>query len=385
MNSDPDNKYSENPRAEYKKINEKTILVSLSGGWLLSSDKTVSKQTLSQISDAGCFKELIIKDAGITGWDSALLVFLRSANALARTAVAEFSVSEMPEGVRRLLNLAASFPANAGTEHTEQVNSFLARVGHNTHTAYQNVKDTASFIGELTSAFFALLLGKARFRMCDFTLVLQEAGPEALPIITLISLLVGMILAFLGSVQLKMFGAEIYIANAVGIGMVREMGALMTGIIMAGRTGAAFAAQIGTMQANEEVDALRTMGFSPVEFLALPRALALIIMMPLLCIYAIVLGIIGGAVVGVLMLDLTPAQYYLQTVNSITIQAVLSGLIKSSVFGVLVSVSGCMQGIRCGRNAAAVGEATTAAVVNAIVYIIVADAVLSIIYTITGF
>ena len=159
----------------------------------------------------------------------------------------------------------------------------------------------------------------------------------------------------------------------------------MTGILMAGRTGAAFAARLGTMQVNEEVDALQTMGFSPMEFLVLPRAMALIIMMPLLSIYANVLGILGGAIVGILMLDLTPTQYYLQTLSSITLSSVVSGLVKSSVFGVLVAISGCMQGIRCGRSASAVGEATTAAVVNAIVSIVVADSIISIIYTITGF
>ena len=230
-----------------------------------------------------------------------------------------------------------------------------------------------------------MLRGRAQYRRSDFLAVLQECGPEALPIIALISLLVGMILAFLGSVQLKMFGAEIFVANGVAMGMVREMGALMTGILMAGRTGAAFAARLGTMQVNEEVDALQTMGFSPMEFLVLPRAMALIIMMPLLSIYANVLGILGGAIVGILMLDLTPTQYYLQTLSSITLSSVVSGLVKSSVFGVLVAISGCMQGIRCGRSASAVGEATTAAVVNAIVSIVVADSIISIIYTITGF
>ena len=194
-----------------------------------------------------------------------------------------------------------------------------------------------------------------------------------------------MILAFLGSVQLKLFGVEIFIADAVAIGMAREMGALMTGILMAGRTGAAFAARLGTMQVNEEIDALRTLGFSPMEFLVLPRVLALVLMMPLLTIYADLLGILGGAAVGIGMLDLSPAQYYHQTVNAIDARAILAGLVKSAVFGVLVAFSGCLQGIRCGRSASAVGEATTAAVVNAIVYIVVADALLSVIYVVTGF
>jgi len=357
--------------------------VALSGDWRVDADRSGAREVLSR--ELAGVKRIVVRDGGIVSWDSALMVFLRALSASAKSAGAHIDGSGMPEGVRRLLGLADAVPERKGARRSDVTESWLVRVGKRTQRGLHDFGESVKFLGELTMAFGAMIKGRARYRKSDLLAIIQECGPEALPIISLISLLVGMILAFLGSVQLKMFGAEIYVANAVAMGMVREMGALMTGIIMAGRTGAAFAARLGTMQVNEEVDALQTMGFSPMEFLVLPRALALILMMPLLSIYANVLGIFGGAIVGILMLDLTPTQYYLQTVGSINLQSVLSGLIKSSVFGVLVAISGCMQGIRCGRSASAVGEATTAAVVNAIVYIVVADSLISIIYVITGF
>jgi len=353
--------------------------VILAGAWRVDSPRDGTAAALQELARPG-LRRIIVRDDGITAWDSTLLTFLRAVEGLARSGNAELDVTGLPEGVRRLLNLASAVPERAGARRVTQSEYWVTKVGKRTIKGFQAFGDAMRFFGELTMAFGAMLRGKARYRRSDLLVVMQECGPEALPIITLISLLVGMILAFLGAVQLKMFGAEVFIANAVAIGMVREMGALMTGILMAGRTGAAFAARLGTMQVNEEVDALQTMGFSPMEFLVLPRALALIIMMPLLAIYANVVGILGGAVIGVFMLDLTPAQYYHQTLASIHLPAVATGLIKSAVFGILVAVSGCLQGIRCGRSAEAVGDATTSAVVNAIVYIVVADSILSILF-----
>jgi phospholipid/cholesterol/gamma-HCH transport system permease protein len=324
-------------------------------------------------------------DGGIRDWDSTLLTFLRGLSAIARAQGQQVDLTELPEGVRRLMHLAEAVPERKGARRTGSNKSWLTRVGDRSLKGFHDFGEAITFLGELTQAFIAMLRGKARYRRSDLFAIIQECGPGALPIVSLISLLIGMILAFLGSVQLRMFGAEIFIANGVAVGMVRVMGPLMTAIIMAGRTGAAFAAQLGTMQVNEEVDALQTMGFSPMEFLVLPRALALIVMMPLLTIYANLVGILGGAIIGILLLDLTPMQYYLQTIGAIDLQAVVSGLINSSVFGVLVAISGCMQGIRCGRSASAVGEATTAAVVNAIVYIVVANSIISVLQTITGF
>jgi phospholipid/cholesterol/gamma-HCH transport system permease protein len=200
-----------------------------------------------------------------------------------------------------------------------------------------------------------------------------------LPIVTLISLLVGLILAFIGAVQLMMFGAQIFVADLVAIAMVRVMGAVMVGVIMAGRTGAAFAAQIGTMQVNEEIDALQTLGISPMEFLVLPRMLALILMMPLLCIYADLMGIMGGFIVGVGMLDISSTQYINQTIKALNLYHFSIGLFHGLVFGVLVALAGCLRGIQCGRSASAVGQATTSAVVTSMVCIVVATAIITIV------
>jgi len=234
-----------------------------------------------------------------------------------------------------------------------------------------------SFIGEAFLAFMKFLRGKANFRRSDFFTIVQDTGAQSLPIVSLISMLVGLILAFVGAIQLKMFGAQIYVADVVGIGMVRVMGAIMTGIIMAGRTGASFAAQLGTMQVNEEIDALKTLGISPMEFLVLPRMLALVIMMPLLCLYSDFMGILGGFIVGVGMLNLGVTEYYHQTASAVTLTYLWIGLFHSAVFGVLVALSGCLRGMQCGRSASEVGYATTSAVVTSIVNIIVATAIIT--------
>jgi phospholipid/cholesterol/gamma-HCH transport system permease protein len=226
--------------------------------------------------------------------------------------------------------------------------------------------------------------GRARLRAVDLWLIVQASGAQALPIVSLISFLVGLILAFVGATQLRPFGAQIYVANLVGLAMSREMGAMMTGIIMAGRTGAAFAAQLGTMVVNQEIDALITMGLNPVEFLVVPRMLALTLMVPLLCIYADLVGILGGAVVGVTMLHLGAAQYYQQTLSALQLLDFVAGLIKGTVFGILVALAGCLRGMQCGRSASAVGAAATSAVVTGIVWIIVSDAVLTVIYNVLG-
>jgi len=188
-----------------------------------------------------------------------------------------------------------------------------------------------------------------------------------------------MILGYLGSVQLRQFGAEVYVANLVALGMVREMGALMTAVIMAGRTGAAFAAQLGTMQANEEIDAITTLGISPMEYLVVPRMLALIVVMPLLCMLANALGLIGGALVASGM-DVSFMQFVNQARSAVSPGDIATGLVKSVIFGLLIGTAGCQAGLQSGRSSAAVGQATTRAVVNAIVYLVIADAALNILY-----
>ena len=188
-----------------------------------------------------------------------------------------------------------------------------------------------------------------------------------------------MIQAFVGGSQLALFGAQVFVANLVAIGMLREMGAMMAALIMAGRTGAAYAAELGTMQVNEEIDALRTLGISPMEFLVLPRLLAFTLMMPLLAVYANLAGILGGAAIGIGVLGIYPATYYEQSLQFVRLQDVGVGLAKAVVFGLLVAAAGCLRGIRSGRDAAAVGAATTSAVVSGIVAVIVADCLINVV------
>ena len=275
--------------------------------------------------------------------------------------------------------MALASPENqrSGVTHGGSRPPFLERVAEAAFDQIKGFKEMLSFVGEATLAFMKMLRGKADFRRLDLMITIQETGAQALPIVCLISLLVGMILAFVAAIQLKMFGAQIYVADVVGIGVVRVMGAIMTGIIMSGRTGAAFAAQIGTMQVNEEIDALETLGFSPVEFLVLPRMLALMMMMPLLCVFADLMGVLGGMIVGVGMLDLGIIEYVRESRHALSLTQFLIGLFHSFVFGILVAVSGCLRGIQCERSASAVGYAATSAVVTGIVSIVIATAIIT--------
>jgi phospholipid/cholesterol/gamma-HCH transport system permease protein len=316
-------------------------------------------------------------------WDSGLLTFLLGVHAAAGAKKLTVDSAGLPDGVRRLMRLATAVPERGGRKASGP-EPFLARVGKGWLVVAAGTGEAVTFLGEATLGLLRLLRGRAQLRGGDLLLLIQQAGVQALPIVALISVLVGLILAFVGSVQLQLFGAQIYVANLVAIGMTREMGAMMAAIIMAGRTGASYAAQLGTMQVNEEIDALRTLGIDPIDFLVLPRMVALILMMPLLCIFANLLGIFGGFLVGVGMLDITPQQYWHQTVSWLRINDFLLGLGKSVVFGVIIAISGCLRGIQSGRNAAAVGQAATSAVVTAIVWIVVADGLFAVVTNIIG-
>lgn len=312
-------------------------------------------------------------------WDSILLVFLLKLLDYSKKNEIIVELESLPEGVQPLLELAQS-PDSRPPTSKKIKQGLITRLGRFTLDAVEQGGDLVRFTGEIVLALIALARGKAFFRFRDFFYFLQNCGADALPIVSLISILVGIILAFVGAVQLSVFGAQIYVANLVAISMVLEMGAMMSGVIIAGRTGAAYAAQLGTMQVNEEIDALRTLGISPVSYLVLPRMLALIFMLPLLCVYADLLGIAGGSIIGMWMLDISFFEYFQQSRKGLHFSQIGQGLIKSAVYGVLISFSGCYQGMNSGRSASAVGEATTAAVVMSIVLIVISDAILTVIF-----
>lgn len=354
----------------------------LSGNWT-QGHTPVDFALLQSDLYSSSVHQLEVNSARLGSWDSTLMAFLLQCHDYCLAEKIEFQAADLPEGADKLLQVATAVKAHQRPEDPSAswLNSLnpadLAR------ELLTYVTESLAFIGEIGIALTKLVAGKSNTRMVDFKNFCYQAGPEALSIITLTSILVGMILAYLGAVQLLQFGAEVYVADLVVIGTLREMGALMTAIVMAGRTGAAYAAQLGTMQTNEEIDAITTMGISPIEFLVVPRMLALVAMMPLLTIYADLLGIVGGGIVAGGM-GITPLQYINQGETALSFAHLFVGLIKSVVFAMLIAIAGCRSGINSGRSSAAVGQAATEAVVTAIVYLIIADAAINIIFQQVG-
>lgn len=355
------------------------LTITLSGDWKLAGGLPSSSEVEEALQEGPMPARLRYSVPGLGAWDSGLLVFLLDVDRIGREKNIPVEKKGLPGGVQRLIDLARAVPEQKSARKEEERLSLLTLVGDRTLKARDAFLDTLTFIGEVAAGFARMLAGRARFRASDLWLVIQESGSQALPIVSLVSFLVGLILAFVGAIQLRLFGAQIYVADLVGIAMVRAMGAVMAGIIMAGRTGASFAAQIGTMQVNEEVDALKTSGISPIDFLVLPRVAALTLMMPLLTLYADLMGILGGLFVAAVGLNINPLEYYTETKRAVPIANLWIGLFSGFVFGILVSLIGCMKGIQCGRSASAVGDATRSAVVVSIVSIVVATAIITVV------
>ena len=361
-----------------------TVLMRFSGVWRIDSRIPSVDEVGRRLTASGSIAKITFDATAMTAWDSSFLVFLTDLKQRLADNGIDVDPTGLPDGASKILAIALAVPEKTVSSGKTARVGFLARVGEDATALFRAVMEMLAFIGEAVLGLSRLLAGKARFRRVDFIRLLRECGADALPIVSMISLLVGLILAFVGAIQLMMFGAQIYVANLVGIAMVRVLGAVMTGIIMTGRTGAAFAAQLGTMQVNEELDALETLGISPMDFLVIPRMLALTVMMPLLCLYADLMGILGGLIVGVTMLDISLIEYWNQSIDAIGLTNLWIGLFNSFVFGILVALSGCLRGIQCGRSASAVGEATTSAVVTGIVAITVATALITVLCNILG-
>lgn len=358
--------------------------VKLAGAWRLRGGLPSASLLERELDGVPRIKSVAFDTKELESWDSSVLAFLVDISALCRQRGIQMDTAGLPSGLHRLLNLAEAVPEKKGARKESVATPLLQRVGNTAIGAGSSLAEMLAFLGDMTLTFFRLWRMKVRFRAVDLILFIQQAGVEALPIVSLISFLVGVILAFVGAVQLKQFGAQIYVADLVGIAMVREMGAMMTGIIMAGRTGAAFAAQLGTMKVTQEIDAFATMGFSPLEFLVLPRVLALVLMMPLLCLYSDIVGVLGGAAIGVGMLDLSWTTYLRETTNAISLTDVFGGVFKASVYGVLIALSGCLRGLQCGNSSSAVGDAATSAVVTGIVAIVLACGVFAVVFYVLG-
>ena len=346
-------------------------IIALSGDW--TSPNALPSGILEEK-----YAGVRVEDAGIREWNTALAVFLFNLSKECDRQSITLKMQGLPEGAVKLVALSKAAPPKDFRKSPETPH-FFELLGETASNAYDSCMVGIVFVGELLQSFSRLLRGRARMRWIDVWNEIIKAGPNALFIVCLIGFLMGLILAFIGSIPLKWFRAEVFVASLIGIGMLRLMAAVMTGTVMAGRTGAAYAAELGTMQVNEEIDALESMGISPMEYLVLPRVIALTLMMPLLCLFADLIGVLGGMVVGVFHMGLSSLEFWKQMSDTTRINDLLVGLFTSMVFAVLIALCGCIRRLRCGRSSASVGQATTAAMVSSIICLVIATSIITVI------
>jgi len=352
--------------------------VNLSGAWRITQPLPVWRRVLGESRP----RAVRLRMDGLARWDSSLVRFVYEVQGWCHATDAACDTTALPETVRRLVEqLAQAQEKRVPSDHAQ---NFFASVGLAATYQWRQVRGFADFVGECTLSALSLAKHPGRFRWRDCFSEMQQCGAMAVPIVSLSSFLIGLTLAYTGAIILRQFGGDIWVADIVGLSTFREMGAVMTGVVIAGRTGAAFAAQIGNMKTGEEIDALETLGIPPVDFLVMPRLLALTLMAPLLTMYANCLGILGGMIVSASVLKIPPSAYWIETQTIIDLSDISVSLIKSVVFGMLVAVSGCLRGLQAERSAAGVGRAATSAVVTSILLMIVADAIFAVLFNVLG-
>lgn len=360
-----------------------TLQIKLIGDWRAGAGIPPVSEVAAQLTAHPDIKQIKVDVLALSHWDSGFVSFLLKLERDCEAKGVRLMQEGLPQGAQKLLALALKV-RQMDAPRAALPEPFFEGIGGKAIKIKDGALSLLDFLGEIVFAFGRLVKGKAFFSLSDFLFISQRCGVDALPLVSLISILVGMILAFVGAIQLKLFGAQIYIADIVGIAMVRVMGAVMTGILMSGRTGASFAAELGIMQTNEEIDAFRTLGVNPVEYLVVPRVMALVLMMPLLTLYADLMGILGGLVVSSGTLGINPIEYLNHTKEAVKLNNLWVGLAHSIVFGIIIAVAGCLRGIRCDRSASGVGEATTQAVVSAITGIVIATAIITFVCQVIG-
>jgi phospholipid/cholesterol/gamma-HCH transport system permease protein len=354
-------------------------LVKIGGDWRLNEPVPLWTGVLGERTATSV--RAVPEDLG--KWDTSLVLFLVHGQAWCVEKKIDFKVEALPANLRTLLRQVAEMGAPK-PKAKPAVQSRWALAETLAKQWASDAKEIFSFVGECTLGFVGVMKRPRRFRWLDCLLQMQQCWASSLPIVSLVSFLVGVILAFEAAIQLRAFGAAVYVADLVGLAVVREMGPMMAAVIVAGGTGAGFAAQLGNMKVDEEIDAFETLGISSVDFLALPRLVAVAVMMPILAAYANVLGILGGMFVSGTMLDVSASAYWIETQNRVGMIDVGSGLSKSIVFGLAVGLAGCLRGMKCDRSAAGVGAATSSAVVTGITLIVLADALFAVIFNVLG-
>jgi phospholipid/cholesterol/gamma-HCH transport system permease protein len=364
-------------RIESEKSGE--VLLSLSGRIALENLK-LFQSDLETLQKEHSPSNLGVDLSGVKYLDSAgALVLLQFENQMKARSI-PFQWIHMTNEVKGIMGLLdPSVLTTTSLTPLRRPDHLLEQMGEASVRFLKDFIQVMAFAGELLLSLIYSLLHPRSMRWEDVLFYMKRAGVDGLPIVGLISFLLGLIIAFMSSLQLKQFGANIFVASLVSIAMVRELGPIMTAIIVAGRSGSAFAAEIGTMMVNEEVDALMVMGFDPTRFLAVPKVLATMIVVPLLTFYSSLFGIVGGLMVGVIGLDLTVYTYIQETLKSIRLFDLTSGLVKSVVFAMLISSIGCLRGFQVKGGAEGVGISTTSAVVSGLFLIIVADSAFAVI------
>ena len=352
--------------------------VTLSGAWHITEPRPHWKEILAGRNP----KRVHIRPGELEQWDSSLLLLLFEAQQWCRATGAYYEIETLPKRAQVLLGQLAS--AHETSVPFDRAADFLTTVGTATLDTVKKGGDISRFVGDCTLSLTQVLRQPGKFRWRDCVHEMQQCGAMALPIVSLIAFLVGVTLAYTAAIVLRQFGGDIWIADLIGLSMVREMGAVMTAVVLAGRTGAAYAATLGNMKANEEIDALETLGISAVQFLVLPRMVALTVMMPLLTLYSCALGIIGGMVVAMGLLAIPPTAYWVEMQTIVDMSDIVVGVIKGAAFGLIVGLAGCLRGLQAERSAAGVGNAATSAVVTAILLLIVADAIFAVLFNALG-
>ena len=366
---------------EMSRVDGSTLVVRLGGAWRLADDLPPASAVERELARETA-ATVRLDASAIADWDSGLVVFVFGLLEGCRSRGIAVEHPALPGALERMLALV-QVPALPPAPPPPR-GGWLDRLGRRALAWREKLRAASLFMGETTIALSRMVLGRARFRGQDLGLLLEGAGPSALPIVALVNFLVGIILAFVGITQLRRFGAEYYVADIVGIAVVRDMAALITAIVLAGRSGAAYAAQLATMKVTQEVDALRTLGISPVEFLVVPRVVALTLMMPFLVLFADLMGVLGGAAVGTTMMNQALASYLRQTAHSVTTGDIIGGLVKAATYGALVALTGTARGLQAERSSEQVGVAATQAVVTGIVAIIIACGIYQYVFFLFG-
>jgi len=326
---------------------------------------------------------VVIDASEVSYCDGAGVAFIVKLQQYQARTGGDVTIHGLQEEFRRLLGIYGQISIDPPPGRRREPLSVVEQVGHAALGVWQDVQTLLTFVGELTVTLLRAARHPRLVRWSDAWLTAERAGVDALPIIALIGFLLGLILAFQSAIPMRRFGAEIFVANLIGVSMLREMGPLITAIILAGRSGSAFAAELGTMKVREEIDALTTMGLEPVRFLVVPRVLAAVTMTPFLAVFANLFGLIGGAVV-MRSLGFPLVSYVNQIVSAVTVSDLLGGLFKSLVYGIVVAGIGCLRGLQTTTGASAVGQSTTSAVVSGIVLIAIVDGVFAVVYYALG-